>query len=137
MANVVRIEAQIQTGAEGTDGTVYLGICGREFDLDTPNTNNFEKGGNDVFIMGVGSNMVHKDRNDPQDPQLLTEDLFSFPAWIRYEDEQDSVWEIADLTVTVNPGPAQVVFTSAVPLPFQLSGRYGQYCFLKGNRSPG
>ena len=130
MPNIDTIEVLIRTGAEGTDATIYLGICGREFNLDTSD-DNFKSGGTDLFVLGAGGNLLNAAFNDPQKPQLLTENLFIFPLWIRYAASPDDDWDLGDVQVTVNPGPLQLRFISALPLPLRMAKEFGEFCFLK------
>jgi hypothetical protein len=135
MPNIDTIEVQIRTGNEGTDATIYLGLCGREFDLDTAD-DNFKANGTDIFVLGAGTNLVDGGAfNDPRKPQLITENLFSFPLWIRYGRAPDDDWDLADVQVTVNPGPQQLQFISAVPLPLRLAKEFGEFCFLRSIRT--
>jgi hypothetical protein len=81
-----------------------------------------------------GGNLVDGKFNDPRNPQLLTENLFSFPLWIPYARVPDDDWHIADVQVTVNPGPQQLQFISAAPLPLRLAQEFGEFCFLRSIR---
>ena len=81
------IDIKIVTGnvsGAGTDGEVYLGICGREFRLDTSG-DDFKRGANDIFRLGSNANIKNKERNDPRNPQHRTDDLDKFPVYIRLE----------------------------------------------------
>src|ERR1700752_499116 len=137
MPNIDTIRVQIRTGNEGTDATVLLGLCGREFNLDTDD-DNFKPKGTDLFILGAGGNLIDGGAfNDQRKPQLHTEDLLSFPMWIRYGRAPDDDWDITDIQVTVNPGPQELQFISAVPLPLRLAKEFGEYCFLRSIRKQG
>jgi hypothetical protein len=60
-----RIVVKIQTGDKpnaGTNGKVYLGIGRREFRLNKSD-NQFQKGKEDEFIVGDGSNILEADKN--------------------------------------------------------------------------
>ena len=60
---ITKIEIDVETGAierAGTNGRVYLGICGREFRLDKPG-DQFRVGISDNFIIGIGSNIENPD----------------------------------------------------------------------------
>jgi hypothetical protein len=135
MPNIDAIEVRITTGSEGTDATIYLGICGREFNLDT-SANDFNSGATDLFILKTGGNVTNEFFNNPQKPQLVTENLFSFPIWIRYAAQPDDDWDIQDVHVTVNPGAQQLTFISAVPLPLRLAKEFGEFCFLTSPPKP-
>src|SRR4051794_21106718 len=92
MPNIETIRVTIHTGNEGTGATIYLGLCGREFNLDTED-DNFKPNQSDVFILGAGANVLNRDRNDPREPQLVTGNLLSFPMWIRYGREPHDDWD--------------------------------------------
>lgn len=52
MPKVTRIELHLQTGGQrnaGTDGDIYLGICGREFYIDSPE-DDFETGATRTYV---------------------------------------------------------------------------------------
>lgn len=110
MAPIKSILAVVTTGdrtfAE-TDGEVFLGICGREFNLDTA-ANDFQQADLDKgFILGEGSNVLFPELNDPRSPQLDTNDLSAFPKYIRFEPGAELAgkgWNLERVTVTVNPG---------------------------------
>ncbi|MFI1677331.1 hypothetical protein [Streptomyces sp. NPDC020607] len=91
------------TPGSGTDGYVYLGIGGREFVLDKPNDTHQPSpdGTPESFVFGEGSNVENPRDNDPRSPQLTTDDLDVFPAYLRFKpkDDQDD-WRVADVQVT-------------------------------------
>lgn len=127
MANVNVISVEIKTGsremASGTDGRVYLGIGGRDFDLIIDGKE-FKSGATNTFILGEGTNSGADPRdNDPRSPhQLVTETLKKYPVYIRFEPvREDDRWEIDEINVTVNPGSEEIVFSA-------LGG--GQHIFL-------
>lgn len=111
MADITKIVARILTadiaGAKTDSGTLYLGIAGREFVLETP-ADDMEQGANDEFVLGEDSNVEQADYNDPRKPQLTTEDLDRYPAYLRYLGTDG--WCLERATVTVNPGPDAHVF---------------------------
>jgi hypothetical protein len=84
MAAISRIEVELKTGKipnAGTDGEIYLGICGREFYLDRANVDDFEQGDKGLYIFGGrAANTVNKEENDPTEPQLDTVNLPQFPS---------------------------------------------------------
>ena len=84
MANLMRIDVTIQTGdraGAGTDGSVYLGIAGREFHCDST-ANDFERGSSRTYTFGDGANVRNGNRNDPRTPQLTREAVDRFPVYI-------------------------------------------------------
>lgn len=116
MANIKRIDARIKTGnreGAGSSGRFYLGIGGREFRLDIPGTNDFEQNMDQIFTLGEASNVGNPSHNDPRSPlQLITENLNKYPKYIRFEPESENDnWNLEEITITVNPGVGQVVFS--------------------------
>jgi len=118
VANINRIDVRVFTatggGNPGTDDTVYLGLGGREFRLDT--SSNDHESGVRTFILGNGSNVTAASRNDPRNPQLDTnDDLPVFPVYVRKagstHDDEDDAWRVESLRVTVNPGGNQIRFS--------------------------
>ncbi|WP_086842999.1 hypothetical protein [Streptomyces coeruleofuscus] len=100
MADITQIRAKIEvanlTGA-GSDDWVYLGIAGREFVLDSGNADDFDTDTKKVFVLGEQHEddtegnftvvpVVDGEYNDPRKPQLDTEDLGLYPAYLRVED---------------------------------------------------
>jgi hypothetical protein len=143
---LVRVETLNQRGAD-TDGDVFLGIGGREFNIDS-NKNNFERNAKELFILGDTRNrpgdwmeVRNKDRNDPRVPlPLHTDDLDKYPVYLRFEPERyDSTeeWGLNYVFVKVNPtidGQNQAVLYEALgPADeFLWLGRHGgRYCYLK------
>ncbi|MER6046321.1 hypothetical protein K2224_17680 [Streptomyces sp. BHT-5-2] len=109
MADITKISAQITTAdvrAAGTDGWVYLGIAGREFVLSSGG-DDFETGSEFTYILGDDSNVAEAEVNDPRRPELDTDDLDRYPAYIRLEPEGTTPeWCLERVTVTVNPDSA-------------------------------
>lgn len=107
MADITKIEAYVYTAdvtAAGTDGWVYLGIAGREFLLDSSG-NDFEQGSTFTYVLGEGANVLNGEYNDPRKPQLDTDDLDRYPAYIRFEPAgSNPAWCLERATVTVNGG---------------------------------
>ena len=142
---LVRVETLNQPGAD-TGGEVFLGIGGREFNIDS-RENNFERNAKELFILGDRRNrpgdwmeVRNKDRNDPRVPlPLHTNDLDKYPVYLRFEPEQyDSAeeWGLNYVFVKVNPtidGQNQAVLYEALgPADeFLWLGRHGgRYCYL-------
>jgi len=127
MANINTLSVEVKTGtremASGTDGRVFLGIGGREFNL-LIDGKEFLNGSTDTFVLGEGTNTGTDPRdNDPRSPhQLVTESLSKYPIYMRFEPtREDDRWEIDEINVTINPGSEQVTFSA-------LGG--GQHIFL-------
>jgi hypothetical protein len=128
MPHVGKIEVKIvtanRTGA-GTNGEAYLGIGGREFLLDIPGRDDFEKGHTDNFVIGVGSNIKNQNSEssginglptvDPpttgeNSPGIEFEWLQNnlFPAYIRFKpDDAGDNWNIESVDVTATRFPDQ------------------------------
>ena len=68
----------------GTDGDVYLGVCGREFYVDST-ADDFERGSSRLYVFGDGANNINPGDNDPRDHNLQLETVDSFPVYIRFQ----------------------------------------------------
>jgi hypothetical protein len=104
MPNLTRIDVNIATGdrgGAGTDGSVYLGIGGREFHCDT-SANDFERGSSRTYTFGEESNVRNGNRNDPRTPQLTVEAVDRFSVYIRFEQGAGSEWNLDRATVHLN-----------------------------------
>ena len=83
MANYIdQIRVEITTGRDGgagTDGDVYLGICGREFRCDT-SADDFERGSKREYIFGSLAgrfpNITSERYNHPSRPPSLQRQRF-------------------------------------------------------------
>ena len=87
MSSINSIQLHIQTGdlsGAGTDGDVYLGLCGREFSIDTTR-DDFERGAARTYIVGEGANIQNAAVNDPRSQRLFTENVAKFPVYIRFQ----------------------------------------------------
>lgn len=105
MAQIESIQININTGDEsgaGTDGSIYLGVCGREFHLDTT-ADDFERGRGHEYVLGGGSDVVNPAVNDPRKQFLQVEDVDSFPVYVRFEPNNDGDnWNLARADLTFN-----------------------------------
>ena len=103
-APITRIEARIRTETLGTNGSVYLGIAGREFRLNNSG-NDFVPGSETIFTLGQNNSVKNRELNDPKLPRLRVDDLTTFPVYLRFEPRIDGdQWSLDETTVTVNPG---------------------------------
>jgi hypothetical protein len=137
MSAITKIEVEVKTGNKnnaGTDGTVFIAIGGREFQLDSAQ-DDFEKAKSFTYVLGSGSTVNNPALNDPTKPfAMRTEDLDKFPAWIRFEPSGDSPdWNLEFAGATVNPGPSQVRYQALAGdnANLWLGQNSGKYCFLK------
>jgi hypothetical protein len=132
MARVTQIEVFVETGRVsfgGTNGTVYAGIAGREFVLDTLG-NDFAIDSSRVYLMGEGTNLKNSGRLTQN---IDTQDVPNFPAYLRFEPRRGiDKWELIEVRMTVNPGPEQIQFVApaATPLRLMLGDDCGKYIFL-------
>ena len=139
MAALEKISVRIRTGNReggGTDGDIYIGICGREFFLDSrrSSTDDFERNSDRTYILGSGSNVRNGINNDPRSPyKLFTENLAFTPTYIRFAPEGNSDnWNLESVTVIVNNGEAQ--FQALGGSDNLWLGRLsGLYCYLFRN----
>ncbi|HJS41146.1 MAG TPA: PLAT/LH2 domain-containing protein [Sphingomicrobium sp.] len=107
VAYIRQIRVEITTGRDrgaGTDGNVYLGICGREFRCDT-SADDFEQGSTREYIFGTmpGTfpNITSERYNHPSRPPLLPEEADLFPAYIRLS-QGSSRWLLAGAKVYID-----------------------------------
>jgi hypothetical protein len=97
----------------GTDGSIYLGICGREFHLDSTR-DDFERGSFRDYILGeppieLGPpppDHVHVNDREKNDPRvgfpLDTDNLNLTPVYVRFEPENSGDnWNINFAAVLV------------------------------------
>jgi len=110
--NVDRIIVKIQTGDKSgasTNGMVYLGIGGREFRLNKSG-NQFQRGTEDAFTIGVGSNVLKPDKNGlPLNPSFLNDSpeipfntVSVYPMYIRFEpSNSNDKWNVDRVCVNV------------------------------------
>jgi hypothetical protein len=133
MPDIKSFSATIQTANvenAGTDGDVYLGICGREFYLDS-SADDFERGSNRTYKFGDGANILNKDLNDPRKPQLRSEDLNKFPVYIRFEPSGESPdWNLTFVNVEI----AGTGYGISFPRGLWLGRTAGKTCFLREGR---
>jgi hypothetical protein len=134
MAAVNRIDVFVKTGSiafGGTNGTVYAGIGGREFVLDSSG-NDFQTFATFTYIIGTGSNLAVV-LGGSLTQRIDTEDVIALPRYIRFEPKRDiDKWELTVVTMTVNPGTQQILF--AYPFADRkvtLGVDTGKYVFLK------
>ena len=104
---VQQIRVKITTGRDGgagTDGNVYLGICGREFRCDTE-ADDFEQGSTREYIFGQMPgrfpNITSERYNHPSRPPLLPEEVDLYPAYIRLS-QGSSRWLLAAVEVFID-----------------------------------
>ena len=116
MATYIRqIRVEITTGRDrgaGTDGNVYLGICGREFRCDT-SADDFEQGSTREYVFGTGANITSERYNNPNRPPLLVEEPDLFPAYIRFAQGGNSRWMLAGVKVFID-NEAEPRFVDAI-----------------------
>jgi hypothetical protein len=138
MANITKIKATIITGdvpAAGTDGNVYLGICGREFNLkrvDAP-PSDFERASTRDYVLGSSSNVQEHTFNDPRLPQLDTADADRHPTYIRFEPSGNNpAWNLDGVEVTITPGGERFGrLGGANGANLWLGQDYGKLCYLR------
>lgn len=101
---IERIDVVITTANvsdAGTDGNVYLGICGREFCCDT-RANDFERGATGTFTFGDFANVRNPGLNDPRHPPIDGEDMDRFPVYIRFDQAGSSHWRLQEVKMSLN-----------------------------------
>lgn len=97
MPLIQSIQLHIQTGnlsGAGTDGDVYLGLCGREFSIDSTR-DDFERGATRSYVLGDGANINNAAVNDPRSQRLFTENVSKFPVYIRFQPQtRTDNWQV-------------------------------------------
>lgn len=105
MANINTITILLNTGDQsgaGTDGDIYVSICGREFYLDT-NADDFERNSSRQYVLGQGANTLHATNNDPRKPQIRDEDVDRFPVYIRFNPRsRGDNWNLERAAIHIN-----------------------------------
>jgi hypothetical protein len=133
MANINRINVLIVTAnasGAGTDGSVYLGVCGREFHTDT-NSDDFERNSSRSYVFGEGTNVNNASTNDPRHPALFTEDIDKFPIYIRFNPKSGSdSWILDRVSVSFNDGLFPL-YERNQKEPLVLGSRSGLICYLR------
>ena len=105
MPQINIIELHLSTGSlsgAGTDGDVYLGLCGREFSIDST-SDDFEGGSGRTYVLGEGANIRNAGLNDPRTQQLFTENVSNFPVYIRFQPRsRNDHWQLQRADVRFN-----------------------------------
>ncbi len=129
------ISVTVETGDDGTDDDVYLGIAGREFKLDTSD-NNFQSNTTETFTLGgTSANVENASLNDPTSPQLDLLGLDTYPIYLRLEGSDG--WDLSSVTASVtylvdpdsNP-TTETVNLEGTLSDLQLSPEAGLFCSL-------
>lgn len=136
MARVTRIDILVTTAgiAEGggTNGSVYAGLGGMEFVLDTAG-NDFQSQTQLLYVIGDGSNLTN--RVDLEFVLMDTADVLAFPVYIRFEPKGAlDKWKVdtGGLRVTVNPSEENLRFVRPFTESFIfLSNDSGKYVFMQ------
>lgn len=135
---IQRIQLLIQTGTEsgaGTDGDIYLGICGREFHADTT-ADDFENGSSRTYVFGDGANVLNASTNDPREQRLPVARVDALPVYIRFQPRSSGDnWRLRLATVTLNGLSFPLWETASVLIDgIWLGQRSGLYLHLLKHR---
>ncbi|HYI14004.1 MAG TPA: hypothetical protein VEX37_01335 [Thermomicrobiales bacterium] len=105
MTQITSIQFRLITGnvdGASTDGDVYLGVCGREFYVDS-SANDFQQGSSRLYIFGVGANVLNPANNDPRKQSLQIESVDNFPVYLRFQPQSRSDnWNVQRAEVSFN-----------------------------------
>ena len=137
MALISRLSVRIVTADlhnAGTDGNVYLGICGRE-DSDE---DDFERGSDRTYAVtsfnpNPGETRIKKPAdNNPLSPyQLNTDRLDKFPVYIRFDPKDGGdQWIVEDVIVTV-PSNGSTITYLGQPGNLKLGTSCGKWMYLR------
>lgn len=112
---VSRIDVRLTTcnrDGAGTDAKVWLGLGGREFDLDNPTKDDRERSDAETYTLGTNTNVTNNLYNDPRTPlQLNFIDLTDYPIYIRMSDNGSfpaDDWCVEEVEVTAYYGASRV-----------------------------
>ncbi|WP_129840549.1 hypothetical protein [Streptomyces sp. RFCAC02] len=142
MAAITQITVYVKTAdqtAADTRSPVWLGIAGREFRLAAADSGAFARGAEFTFQIGENSTIDNGQWIDPRFPQLDTDDLDRYPAYIRMRNEgSEPAWLLERIQVTVNP-QAEIkhrfdnprLVGDAENARIWLDDNYGNVLFLK------
>ena len=142
MSAIKTFSVRIVTGDRpnaGTDGDVYIGLCGREFYIDSEKDsfNDFERGSDTTYIFGAGHNVRYNVVNDPRsDYPIATEDIELADAYIRLVPiGKHAGWNLEEVEVSVNNGEVKLQAfrrdpPGAGPSNLWLSNHSGLVCDL-------
>jgi hypothetical protein len=137
---IVNLKTSDRAGA-GTNGHVYLGLGGREFNLNL-STEDREPGATDSYTLGEGANILNKNENDPRAGfgcPLEQGQLIWFPVYIRFQGENfEDSWNLDSAGVRVfssdpqDPAGPELRFSRLLGPNFHLwlGGKYGNYRYL-------
>jgi hypothetical protein len=106
MPQITGILLVLKTGTiEGasSDGDAYLGLCGREFWIDSKNED-LNAGQSHTYKFGDANDGTSPaEFNDPREQMLMTENFDRFPAYIRFvpRDRGDN-WQLQSALVYIN-----------------------------------
>jgi hypothetical protein len=137
---IVNLKTSNRAGAD-TNGHVYLGLGGREFNLNLP-TGDRELGATDTYTLGEETNILNPDENDPRAGSgcpLEQGQLFWVPVYIRFQGENfEDRWNLDSVGVRVfssdphDPANPELRFSRLLGPNFHLwlGGKYGNYCYL-------
>ena len=137
---IVNLKTSNRAGAD-TNGHVYLGPGGREFNLNLP-TGDRELGATDTYTLGEETNILNPDENDPRAGSgcpLEQGQLFWFPVYIRFQGENfEDRWNLDSVGVRVfssdphDQANPELRFSRLLGPNFHLwlGGKYGNYCYL-------
>jgi hypothetical protein len=147
MAKITGILCQIITSnidSAGTDGSVYLGLGGREFRLDS-SADDYERGSWREYILGRAplepnlpspqTRVQNKDENDPRKLfPLDTVNLNRSPVYIRFEPEGSGPnWNLSFAAALVYTGSSQFFAGFTPPNDFDnlwMGTPYGKILYL-------
>jgi PLAT/LH2 domain len=143
MSAIQKFTVKIVTSSHpdaGTDGDVYIGMCGREFYIDSQGED-FERNSTRTYRFGAGSNVLYEQANDPRgDYPIYTEDIDLTPSYIRFAPKgRKDHWDLESVKVVVNPNPppdqetGEVVLEALLTPPedhLWLGVHSGMYCYL-------
>jgi len=117
MVNVTQIKALIHTGSHEFDGDVYLCVGGREFHVESSDTeyNDFRSNSSYTYVFGTEANVAYAANNNPQVNLFMSiDDVRKNPIYIRVGNAADKKWSFNGAVIDVIFGLKQVYSVSAI-----------------------
>jgi hypothetical protein len=129
----------------GTDASVYVGIGGREFRIDSrdPDFDDFERNDDRTYILGKEPNTLPSPNpeyigrsfigmGDPDTPYVIkTENLPLFPVYVRVNVGSGSQWLLDFVEIRANPEADDITYWAlADPDEFIVLGKEGYMLYL-------
>ncbi|PSC02481.1 hypothetical protein SLNSH_23875 [Alsobacter soli] len=129
----LRLVAAPVERASRAEGSIFLGLAGREFRV-SDGQSAFDRGDGHTYLYGDGASVLDPEFNDPRHPQLDTINLNKFPTYIRFEPRsQNDRWRLSVVEVIVRSPEADEIYIEIGPVgsgPIWLGQGCGKIVYL-------